>query len=190
MFASRRGSLSAPATKYGKFMLSFYSILYKCVHVQKLMWGISDTTALSLAGNGTVVAEKCSSRSTLLPGFLYHWTPCSTRMFSANWTTSIQFVMRIIALNTLRTRVFQSVLYRQNWWPRGAILLAGWRILKILTILLFLCMVVKRCLVVWLKIMHCCHLKRGSQGNYSYVQRPEMGNGRNYMTNNCSFRYY
>jgi hypothetical protein len=43
MFASRRGSLSAPVIKHGKFVLS----------------------ALSLAGKGTVVAEKRSSRYTL-----------------------------------------------------------------------------------------------------------------------------
>jgi hypothetical protein len=43
MFASRRGSLAALVIKHGKFVLS----------------------ALSLAGKGTVVAEKRSTRCTL-----------------------------------------------------------------------------------------------------------------------------
>jgi hypothetical protein len=33
MFASRRGSLSAPVIKHGKFVLSFYSILINvCIY--------------------------------------------------------------------------------------------------------------------------------------------------------------
>jgi hypothetical protein len=40
---------------------------------------ISNTTALSLARKGTVVAEKRSIRSMLLSGFLYDWTPFTSR---------------------------------------------------------------------------------------------------------------
>jgi hypothetical protein len=52
-------------------------VAFKCCHwkswstaefdreVQKLMWGIQRTTTLSLAGKGTVVAEKRSNRCTL-----------------------------------------------------------------------------------------------------------------------------
>jgi hypothetical protein len=46
MFASRRGSLSAPVIKHGKFVLSFYSILINMCMYRKWCEGISDTTAL------------------------------------------------------------------------------------------------------------------------------------------------
>jgi hypothetical protein len=65
MFASIRGSLSAPVTKHGKLVLSFYNILINVCMYRNWREGINDTTALSLAGKGTVVAEKRSSRSTL-----------------------------------------------------------------------------------------------------------------------------
>jgi hypothetical protein len=65
MFASRRGSLSAPVIKNGKFVLSFCSILINVCMFRNWWEGISDTTALSLAGKGTVLAEKCSTRSML-----------------------------------------------------------------------------------------------------------------------------
>jgi hypothetical protein len=72
MFAIRRGSLSAPVLKHGKFVLSFYSILKMCA-CRYWCEGISDTTALTiegkgtaaLSGEGTAVAGKRSVRSTL-----------------------------------------------------------------------------------------------------------------------------
>jgi hypothetical protein len=45
MFASRRGFLSAPVIKQGKFVLSFYSILINVCTYRKWCEGISDTTA-------------------------------------------------------------------------------------------------------------------------------------------------
>jgi hypothetical protein len=71
MFANRKGSLSAPVIKHGKFVLSFYSILINVCMYRNLCEGISDTTALSLAEKDTVVAEQRSILSTLLSGFLY-----------------------------------------------------------------------------------------------------------------------
>jgi hypothetical protein len=67
---------AAPFIKHSKFVLSCYSILINVCMYRNWCERISDTTALSLAGKGTAVAEKRSIRSTLLPGSLYHWTPC------------------------------------------------------------------------------------------------------------------
>lgn len=65
MFASRRESLSAPVIKNGKFVLSYCSILINVYMFRTRCERISNTTAVSLAGKGTVVAEKCSIPSKL-----------------------------------------------------------------------------------------------------------------------------
>jgi hypothetical protein len=77
-------ALSAPVIKHGKFVLSFYSILTNVRMYRKLCEGMSDTTAFSLAGKGTVVAEKRSIRSVLLSGFLYGWTLCTSSTYTCS----------------------------------------------------------------------------------------------------------
>jgi hypothetical protein len=72
MFASRRGRLSVLVIKHGKFLLSFYSILINVCTYKNWCEGISDMTALSLLGKGTVVTEKHSICSALLSGFLHN----------------------------------------------------------------------------------------------------------------------
>jgi hypothetical protein len=61
MFASRKGSLSAPVIKHGKFVLYFYSILINVcmyrkwcegVHVQKVMWGNQQRDCTLASGEG------------------------------------------------------------------------------------------------------------------------------------------
>jgi hypothetical protein len=59
-------------------VLPFNSILISVCMYRNWCEGISDATALSLAGKCTAVAEKRSIRSTLASGFLYGWTLCMT----------------------------------------------------------------------------------------------------------------
>jgi hypothetical protein len=62
MFVSRRGSLSTPVIKHGKFVLSFYSIPINVCKHGKLTSGNQRATALSLAAKGSIVAEKRRTR--------------------------------------------------------------------------------------------------------------------------------
>jgi hypothetical protein len=103
MFASRRGSLTAPVIKHGKFVLSFYSILINVCMYRKWCEGVSDTTALETSHqfyarpkSGTVRAfisavdsfryRQLHQRSATnvvpvsrsFPGFLHGWTHCTS----------------------------------------------------------------------------------------------------------------
>jgi hypothetical protein len=84
MFASRRGSISTPVIKYGKFVI-FLQYSYKCVHVKKLtLESPNDSTLAGGEGQGSCgetfnpiyrespissVAER-----SLFPIILYHGT--------------------------------------------------------------------------------------------------------------------